>query len=343
MSELLSGLGFDDPVLAAPMAGGPSTPELISAAIGAGHLAFLPGGYLLPDELAERLAIIRGRTSSCAVNLFAPNPLPIDPAELQRYARAITVEAKRHGLELAGAHPREDDDAWAEKVDLLLTEPVAVVSFTFGIPSPQTIAAFRRAGTITIQTVTSPAEARAATDAGVDALAVQSSAAGGHFGTLTPREPVPEIPLPELVRSIAAVCSNPIIAAGGVSKPEAVTDALSAGATAVMVGTVLLRSLESGASATYKAALADPTRTATAITRAFTGRPARALVNRFVQTYDAVAPFGYPAVHYLTSGLRRAAAAAGDPELVNLWAGTGYRGAIEEPVATILDRLTART
>jgi NAD(P)H-dependent flavin oxidoreductase YrpB (nitropropane dioxygenase family) len=106
-----------------------------------------------------------------------------------------------------------------------------------------------------------------------------------------------------------------------------------------MVGTVLLRCDESAASAVHREAIADHRRGDTVVTRAFTGRPARALRNAFIDRYDADAPLGYPALHHLTSPLRRAAAAAGDPELVNLWAGTGFRDATAEPVATILSRL----
>ena len=105
------------------------------------------------------------------------------------------------------------------------------------------------------------------------------------------------------------------------------------------MGTVLLLADESGASATHREALEDPARTETVVTRAFTGRPARGLRNRFIDNYEASAPLGYPAIHYLTSPLRKAAAAAGEPELVNLWAGTGYRHARREPTAQILARL----
>jgi len=112
-----------------------------------------------------------------------------------------------------------------------------------------------------------------------------------------------------------------------------------AGADAVMVGTILLRTDESGASAVHQAAIADPGRGDTVLTRAFTGRPARALANTFIEKYDAIAPIGYPAVHHLTSGRRRASAAAGNPELVNLWAGTGFRNASAEPAEAVLTRL----
>ena len=106
-----------------------------------------------------------------------------------------------------------------------------------------------------------------------------------------------------------------------------------------MVGTVLLRADESGASETHQAALTDPSRTETVITRAFTGRPARGLRNKFIDTYEPRAPLGYPAIHHLTSPLRKAAAAAGEPDLVHLWAGTGYRHAPKEPTEQILSRL----
>jgi NAD(P)H-dependent flavin oxidoreductase YrpB (nitropropane dioxygenase family) len=131
------------------------------------------------------------------------------------------------------------------------------------------------------------------------------------------------------------------VAAGGLSTPAEVAAVLRAGADAVMVGTALLRSDESGASAVHKAALADPGRGPTVLTRAFTGRPARGLVNAFTRKYSELAPVGYPAIHHLTSGLRKTAAAAGNPELVHLWAGTGYRNATTGPAGTILTGLAS--
>ncbi len=116
---------------------------------------------------------------------------------------------------------------------------------------------------------------------------------------------------------------------------------IRAGATAAAVGTVLLRATESGASATHQAALIDPAYTETVLTRAFTGRPARGLRNAFIDAHEAEAPSGYPAIHYLTSPLRKAAAAAGKPDYVHLWAGTGYRHATAESAADILRRLAS--
>jgi nitronate monooxygenase len=341
MSSPLRALGVDNPVLAAPLGGGPTTPELVVAATSAGSLGFVAAGYRTVGEVAQQIAAVRTQTPRFGVNLFAPNPVGIDPAAFRRYAEAIQPEADGYGLDLTTAEPIEDDDGWADKVELLLTEPVPIASFTFGIPDPDVVRRLRQAGTLTVQTVTSADEARLAEQAGVDALAVQAHTAGGHWGTMTPGRPPARLALPELIKAVRAVTPLPLIAAGGLAKPGQVVDAVAAGAVAVMVGTALLRSDESGASAVHKAAIADPSRARTVLTRAFTGRPARGLQNRFIDRYDAEAPLGYPAVHHLTSPLRKAAARAGDPELVHLWAGTGYRDAPSGPAAGILSRLSA--
>jgi nitronate monooxygenase len=155
--------------------------------------------------------------------------------------------------------------------------------------SPRT-RALRKAGTITVQTATSVEEVALAAAVGVDALAVQASAATGHSGTLTPRHLPPAVPLCVLIATIHDGTKLPVIAAGGLSTPTKVAAVLHSGADAVMVGTVLLRSDESGASAVHKAAIADPSRGGTVDTRAFTGRPARALPNTFIREHDADAP-----------------------------------------------------
>ena len=339
MENPLVSLGAPAPVLAAPMAGGASTTALLGAAARAGSLGFLPAGYLTVPALAQRIAEARAQGILFGVNLFAPNPQPVGPEAFRTYAGLIQPEAHRYGLDLTHAEPVEDDDAFAAKADLLLSDPVPVVSFTFGIPDPSLLTALRRAGTLVLQTVTNAAEAKAAVDAGVDGLIVQASAAGGHSGTLTPRAPLPSTPLDALVAQVRNEVGLPILAAGGVATPGQVTQALRAGAQAVMVGTALLRTHESGASAVHKAALADLGHRGTVLTHAFTGRPARALRNRFTDRYTEQAPYGYPALHHLTGALRRHAAQAGDPENLHLWAGTGHSLARAEPAEATLTRL----
>jgi nitronate monooxygenase len=333
----LRDLGVASPVVAAPMAGGPTTPELVVAAAGAGSLGFLAGGYLTGAGLGEQLERVRGQTQVYGVNLFAPYPVHVDRSAYATYRELIGAEAKRYAVDLP-AEPVEDDDAWRDKVDLLLTHPAPVVSFTFGIPDAADLAALRGVGSLLVQTVTSAEEARRAAEAGVDVLAVQSSAAGGHSGTLTPSRVPAERPLPDLVREVRAVTELPLLGAGGVAGADDVRAVLAAGADAVAVGTLLLLADESGASPAHRAGLADHARE-TAVMRGWTGRPARGLRNAFSDAYDASAPLGYPALHHLTRPIRREAAVATDPERVNLWAGTGFRAARTGPAAEILTAL----
>ncbi|BBY81914.1 nitronate monooxygenase [Mycolicibacterium pulveris] len=340
MTSPLTGLGLTSPVLAAPMSGGPTTPAMVIAAARAGGLGFVAAGYKTPEALAAEISAVRAAGVPFGVNLFAPNPVPVSVDAYRRYAQALTSVADRLGVTLP-REPVENDDEFRAKVDLLLAEPVPVASFTFGIPGAAVIADLKRAGTAVVQTVTSVPEARAAADAGVDMLVVQSHLAGGHSATLHPQRAPEPLAVGELVRAVSDTVGLPVIGAGGLSTAADVSGVLGAGAAAAMVGTVLLLADESGASPTHQRALTDPGRTETVVTRAFTGRPARGLRNAFIDTYESQAPLGYPAIHHLTSPLRKAAAAADEPELLHLWAGTGYRNTRRAPTEQILTELAA--
>lgn len=328
------------PLIAAPMSGGPTTPAMVSAATQAGGLGLLAAGYKTVEAIEAEITSVRSEGIPFGVNIFAPNPLPVDPDRYRAYAAIMQAEADQFGLTLP-PDPIEDTDKFDEKIALLLDDPVPMVSFTFGIPRRSVISALRHVNTVVVQTVTTAEEAAQARDAGVDMLAVQAAVAGGHSGTLSPRIPLTPVPIVDLVEQIVATVGLPVLATGGLATPDAVAGVIRAGAAAAVVGTVLLRATESGASATHQAALTDPARTETVLTHAFTGRPARGLRNAFIDAHEAEAPLGYPALHYLTSPLRKAAAAAGKPDFVHLWAGTGYRHATAEPTADILQRLAA--
>ncbi|OBH04273.1 2-nitropropane dioxygenase [Mycobacterium sp. E2699] len=337
---MLAEFGMSVPLVAAPMSGGPTTPAMVSAATRAGALGMLAAGYKSVDAVEAEIKKVRAEGIPFGINLFAPNPLPINADDYRAYAAIVQKDADQFGITLP-PEPIGDTDRFDEKIALLLDDPVPMVSFTFGIPPRDVIAALQRADSVVVQTVTTPEEAALAHEAGADMLAVQAAAAGGHSGTLSPRRPLTPVPIADLVRQVAATVPLPIMAAGGLATPAAVADVIGAGAAAAVVGTVLLRATESGASATHQAALTDPAYTETVITRAFTGRPARGLRNAFIDAHEAEAPLGYPAIHYLTTGMRKAAAAAGKPDYVHLWAGTGFRQATAEPAADILRRLAS--
>ncbi|MGL3199607.1 MULTISPECIES: nitronate monooxygenase [Curtobacterium] len=334
MRSLPGVLGAAAPVHVAPMAGGPSTPDLVVATARSGHFAQLAAGYQDVDALRDQVATVRSAgVEAFGVNLFAPNPVPIAPDVYDAYRGELEQESGRALPTL-----REDDDAWPDKVAALLDDPVPVVSFTFGLPDLDVVRAFRHRGVVTLQSVTTPAEAVAAAERGVDALLVQGEAAGGHSAVLDPRSPVRAVPLPDLVRSVVAATTLPVVAAGGIGGSEDVGEQLAAGASAVAVGSAVLRSDEAGTSATHRAALVDAAFDRTVLTRAFTGRPARALANAFTRAHPE-APLGYPALHHLTRPLRSEAAASGDPHRLHLWAGRAWRAASDGPVADALEAL----
>lgn len=319
-------LGSPLPLVAAPMAGGPTTVALAAAVAGAGGFPFLAAGYKSPEQMAGEIAALRGVGAPFGVNLFVPSRHPVDEAAIRAYAQEIAPEAEALDVPL-GEALAHDDDRWAEKISLLLADPVPVVSLTFGLPDPSDIAALRGAGSLVLATVTSAGEARKARRAGVDALIVQGYAAGGHSAVHDPAAPPAPISTPELVALVRSAVDLPLVTAGGVAGPRDVRRLLDAGAQAVAVGTLLLLADEAGTSAIHRSALARPNGVETTLTRAFTGRPARALRNGFVERHDATAPVGYPALHHLTRPLRQAAARTGDAERLHLWAGTGYRHA----------------
>ena len=343
------------PIVAAPMAGGPTTPELVAAVAGAGGLGFVAAGYLSADTLADRVAATRSAVSAAGggdrygVNLFVPEQRDVDAAAVRAYADRIAPDAERLGVTLdpEAALAAATDDDWGAKVELLVSDPVPVVSLTFGLPDRGDIARLQRAGSRVLATVTTADEARRAAAAGVDGLVVQGPGAGGHSATYDPTREIELMSTVPLVHEMRSVVDLPVVAAGGVAEADDVLDLLVAGAEAVQVGTLLLRADEAGTAATHRAVLADPafrdpTRVATTLTRSFTGRPARALRNDFVAAHDEAAPPAYPALHHLTRPMRQAASAAGDPHRLHLWAGTGFRAARDAPAAEIVAELTAR-
>jgi nitronate monooxygenase len=327
------------PIVVAPMAGGPSTPELAAAGTNAGGLGFVAAGYLTAEVFAERLTAARGLTSGpIGANLFAPQPSAGTAADIERYAEALGPEAERYGAQLGA--PRWDDDHWAAKLEVLLDVRPDVASFTFGAPSDKECRRLREAGITVVGSVTTLSEARTAVASGVDAVAVQGPSAGGHRGTFDPAAQPATQPLDELLAEVKAAVDVPVVAAGGLMTAADVGGVLAAGAAAVQLGTAFLLADEAGSSPVHRAALQDRQFTETAVTRAFSGRYARGLRNRFIDEHEAQAPFGYPEIHWLTSPLRQASVRAGDPEAVNIWAGTGFRKARTGSVADIMAELT---
>jgi nitronate monooxygenase len=324
------------PIVQAPMAGGPSTPELAAAVSRAGALGFVAAGYRTAEALREDLAGVRARTDRpFGVNLFAPSGRPADPDVVRRYRERLAAEARAAGVALG--EPRFDDDGYEAKLAVLGEERPAFVSFTFGCPAPDVVAALQRDGCAVWVTVTGPDEARQAVEAGADALVVQGVEAGGHRGAFADREDRTDYGLLALLALVRAQVDVPLVATGGIATGAGVAAVLAAGAAAAALGTAFMRCPEAATSAPHRAALASSR--PTGLTRAFTGRLARGIVNRLQAEHGTQAPMAYPEVHHVTAPLRAHGRRSGDGDLVNLWAGEAHELARELPAAELVAEL----
>ncbi len=319
------------PIVGAPLAGGASTPALAAAVSGAGGLGFVAGGYKTPEAMSAAIAATCELTSApFGVNVFAATPTEAAPEAL---------EAFRARLGDGAGEPRSDDDGFEEKVERLLADPVPVVSFTFGCPEPALLERFRAAGSEVWITVSDVEEARAAAAASADALVVQGFEAGGHRAAFVDDVPG-DVGLLALLQLVAAAVPDlPLVATGGIATGRAVAAVLAAGAAAAQVGTAFMRCPEAGTPEVHREALAQPGRTA--VTRAFTGRSARGIVNAFMREYEDAAPHAYPAVHYVTAPLRARAREQGDAGALHLWAGQAHELIRDVPAAELVRSLHA--
>lgn len=331
------------PILVAQMAGGPTTPALVIAAAEAGAMGFLAAGYKSVDALAAEIdEVTASGVDAYGVNLFVPGSGVRDPVAVLRFRDELEPVARRYNVDV-GPIVDYDDDAYADKIDLVIERRVPLVSFTFGLPDEGVVSRLHDVGIVVVATVADADDAVRAAARGVDALCVQGVEAGGHRATLDVAAEPSDIRTVDLVRQVVAIVGLPIIAAGGIATGSHVDDALAAGAVAVQLGTAFLDSAEAGTKPTHRAALRNPRFSETVVTRAFSGRPARALRNEFTDRYTPLAPAEYPQLHHLTSPLRSAAALAGDPEFLNLWAGTSFRDTDFGPAGEIVARIWSET
>ena len=320
------------------MAGGPSSPALAAAVSAVGGLGFIAAGYKSPDEL--RADIIRTRELTSApvgVNLLVLSESPVDRAGLTAYAEAIKPEAQRHRV--AVGEPHFDDDSLDAKLEVVCRERPPITSFTFGCPAPEVVQRLHERDIAVWVTVTEVQEAILAAQSGADALIVQGVEAGGHRGSFEDADGCGEIGLLPLLRLVARASELPLIASGGIADGAAVAAVVAAGARAAQIGTAFMRCPEAATSDPHRDALTSPT--PTALTRAFSGRRARGIVNAFMRDHSTQAPLAYPHVLHLTAPLRAAARKAGDADAINLWAGQAHTLAEDRPAGELVRRWSA--
>ena len=332
---LLERLGIQAPLVLAPMAGGPSTPALAVAVSEAGGLGSYGAAYLPAGQVREIIRAIRaGTPRPFAINLFVDDGVAAEPAALA--AAQDRLAPYRAELGLPPPAPHAPQVSLAQVFPVLLEEKVPVFSFTFGIPSREILDACRGAGIFTLGTATCVAEARALEEAGVDAICAQGAEAGGHRGTFDRDAEPPLVGTLALVPQLIDAVQVPIVAAGGIMDGRGVAAALTLGAAAVSLGTAFLLCPEAGTSVPYRAALKAARDDGTVITRAFSGRAARGLANRFTREMSGAALAPFPVQNALTREIRAAAARAGDAGFLSLWAGQAAALARELPAKELL-------
>lgn len=329
------------PIIQGPMAGGPSTPELVAAVSHAGGLGSLAASLLSPETITQQVGRIRSLTERPFIlNLFVQStPTPND-AEID--AAVALLQPIWSSL---GGDTLPRPASWCQHFDAQLATLVALqpaaASFTFGILTKEQVARLHAAGIVVIGTVTTVAEGLAWQEAGADAVIASGVEAGGHRGTFIGRQEDATLSAKALWPAVARALAIPVIAAGGIMDGADIREALALGAVAVQMGTAFLVTDESGIHPAYRARILDPAAPATRLTRSFSGRYARGVENSFMQMMapvEAQVP-PYPVQNALTGPIRAAAATRNDPEWMSLWAGTGVKRARPMPAGALVRTL----
>ncbi len=346
-TALTRALSLAHPIVQAPLAGGGDTPALVAAVGEAGALGFIGASYLTPAQIDEVARAVRGLTKRpFGINLFAPTPAPQPPADPGPALARVAPYFAELGLP-APAAPAAPADAFPAQLEAALASGAAAFSFTFGVLPADAIRAIKARGMFLLGTATTVEEAVALERSGVDAVVAQGAEAGGHRGTFAGEIEAGMVGTIALVPQIADAVAVPVVASGGIMDGRGIAAALALGAGAVQMGTAFLACDEAGVPEAYKQAILGARESDTRITRAFSGRAARGIANRFLTeaehagAADAILPF--PLQNALTRPLRAAAAQAGRAEFLSLWAGQGVRLARRGPAGALVARLAAET
>ena len=334
------GVGISQPIILAPMGGGPSTPELIAAVSNAGGMGSIAAGYLSPAALSETVGRTRELTSgSVGINIFVPPAEPLS-TDLGPTASRVLSEI---AADLGAAPPAAslpDSSTFREQVEIAAASDAALVSFTFGLPSEALVAQLHAAGKVVAATANTRAEADAVAATGCDAVILQGFEAGAHRGGLAPRGDR-HVGLMALLEQTREGLPIDVIASGGITSGAGVAASLAMGAVAAQIGTAFLVAEESGATPEWKKAVETSVDSETVVTAAVTGRGARAVPNQLTERMAALEGDlpAYPVLNSYTAGLRQRAKELGDPEFQSLWSGQAGSAARPGTATDIFDQL----
>ncbi|MCM3124993.1 MULTISPECIES: nitronate monooxygenase [Bacillaceae] len=343
MTELLN---IEYPIIQAPMAGGITTSQLVSAVSNSGGLGMVGAGYMSPDAMQEQIKEIKQLTTgNFGVNLFVPNEFHVTPDEIESAENALKPIREKLKLEdqrqLDLPDYKMNIEIFEELIQIVINENIRVCSFTFGLPPKEIVRELKTHNIILLGTATTVREAIEAENSGMDAVIVQGSEAGGHRGNFISGDKESLIGLISLIPQVADHVKIPVIAAGGIMDGRGLMASLCLGAKAVQMGTAFLTCTESGAHQLYKNAILDASEDQMVLTNAFSGKWARGMKNRFIEEMqEKEVPFPqFPVQNALTQSIRKASAAQNNPEFMSLWSGQSPRLAKTQSAEDLIRRI----
>jgi nitronate monooxygenase len=343
-NELTKLLKIRYPIIQAPMAGGPTTSALVSAVSNAGGLGMIGAGYMQPNQIRKQIREVREVTDKpFGINLFVPTKYTMEKGKIQKAETLLQPIREQFEVDIPKSFPsyEKDLETFHEQVYILIEEKVPICSFTFGIPSTEIITKLKKHEIIVLGTATTVREAIMNERAGIDAVVVQGTEAGGHRGTFIGDFEQSLIGLMALVPQVADSISIPVIAAGGIMDGRGIMAAKCLGAFGVQLGTAFLVCQESGANTAHKDAIIKANEEQAVLTRAFSGKMARGIHNHFIgemDVHEELLP-EYPLQNELTKEIRKASTAAGNPEFMSLWGGQSPRLAKKQTVLELMNKI----
>lgn len=321
-TRLTEKVGIQFPIIQAPMAGGATTPELVASVSNAGGLGSLAAGYMSPNEIRQQIIKIRELTNKpFAVNLFIPEAHNASPDQIKKACNEINQSCVELNLKIEPVI-EPYTQSFEEQIKILLEEKIPVFSFTFGMLDALWISSFKKAHTVLVGTATTLAEAQALERSGIDIIVAQGSEAGGHRGTFLGKAEDALIGLFSLIPQLADTIKIPVVAAGGIMDGRGIIAAMTLGASAVQMGTAFLSCAEAGIPQRYKHALLTKQPDNTVLTRAFSGKLARGIRNKFIDSMNNKNNIlDYPIQNALTNIMRKKAKELNNIDFMSMWAG----------------------
>jgi nitronate monooxygenase len=298
---------------------------------------------MTPDEIRAWGAAFReGSQGEFQINLWIPEPPPSRDFELEKRQREFLATWGPPVKAEAGDATLPDFEAQCQA--MLALSP-RVISSIMGIYSPAFVSEMKARGILWFANATTVAEAKAAEQAGADAIVAQGMEAGGHRGAFDASQAERQmVGLMALLPQVVDAVTVPVIAAGGIADARGIAAALILGASAVQIGTGFLRTPEAKMHSAYTQRLANTEAHDTMITRAFSGRPGRSAATAYVRAAsapDVPPPAPYPVQRGLTRAMREAALRDGNAEGMQLWAGQAAKLALDKPAGILCQQLWA--